>query len=101
MPVATSFTADKLETAAFILKTIAHPTRIAIIDLLKGGDELSVNEICHALEDVEQSLVSHHLANMKHKGVLNSRREGRKIYYFLKLQEVIAVLECMENCELR
>lgn len=94
-------TQQKLENAAFILKTIAHPTRIAIINLLRDKDKLSVNEICEGLGGADQSLISHHLSNMKLKGVLSSKREGRNIYYSLKLNEVLSVLHCIENCEVK
>ena len=90
--------AEKLEAVAFILKTIAHPARIAIIDMLKNGEELPVGEICIKL-GLEQSLTSHHLSNMKLKGILASRREGRNIFYFLKMKEVTWVIQCMESCE--
>ena len=96
-----SFSAEKIELVAFVLKTIAHPMRIAIIDILKDEKELTVNEICKRLNDADQSLVSHNLANMKYKGVLGSRREGRNIYYHLKLMEVLSVLDCMEKCDLK
>jgi ArsR family transcriptional regulator len=87
----------KIEKVAFILKTIAHPLRICIIDLLDKHEELSVGEICHRLES-EQSLTSHHLANMKIKGILGCRREGQKIYYYITLPEVTKVIQCMESC---
>lgn len=89
---------EKLMKVAFILKTIAHPMRIGIIELLTKQEELSVNEIVERL-GTEQSLTSHHLSNMKLKGVLGNRREGKNIYYFLKLKEVTKVIECMENCQ--
>ena len=92
---------EKLEAVAFILKSIAHPTRIAIINLLKNGDRLSVNDLCDKLGGSEQSLTSHHLSNMKLKGVLGSKREGRNIYYFLKLTQVVKVIDCIENCDIR
>jgi ArsR family transcriptional regulator len=90
---------EKVEKVAFILKTIGHPVRLGIIDLLVHFDRLSVNDICEKL-DQEQSLVSHHLSNMKLKGILGSTREGKNIYYYLKLQEVITVIECMSKCEI-
>ena len=90
--------AEKLEKVAFILKTIAHPSRIAVIDMLKNGEELSVGEICIRL-GLEQSLTSHHLSNMKLKGILGSRREGRSIFYSLKLKEVTGVIKCVESCD--
>ena len=92
---------EKLDTAAFILKTIAHPMRLAIVNILRNVDRLSVNEICEKLGDADQSLVSHHLSNMKLKQVLDSKREGRHIYYSLRLREVLNVLNCIENCDVR
>ena len=89
----------KVEKVAFILKAIGNPLRIGIIDALRVNDELSVNELSRRL-DAEQSLVSHNLSTMKLKGILESRREGKNIYYRLKLREVLKVIECMENCNL-
>ena len=89
---------ETLEKVAFVLKTIAHPLRIGIVDLLNRHDEQSVNQICEALNS-EQSLTSHHLQNMKLKGILGSRREGKNIYYQLKVKEVISVISCIEKCE--
>ena len=89
----------KVEKVAFILKTIGHPVRLAIIDILMHQEKISVNEICEMLE-LEQSLVSHHLNNMKVKGILESDREGKNIFYSLKLQEVRTVIECMSKCPL-
>lgn len=88
---------EKLEKAAHILKTIAHPLRIAIVDLLSKQGKLSVGEITEILGS-EQSLTSHHLSNMKLKGVLKSERDGQKIMYSLKMEEVTGVLRCMSSC---
>jgi ArsR family transcriptional regulator len=99
--VKSSISPEKLEMVAFVLKTIGHPTRIAIIELLKYAERLSVNEICEGLGGVDQSLVSHHLSNMKLKGILDSRREGRNIYYSLRLKEVLSVIDCVEHCDIR
>lgn len=89
---------DKLEKAAFILKTVAHPTRLAIIELLKNDVELTVSEIITQLK-TEQSLTSHHLNTMKTKGILGSKRDGKQIYYFLKEKDVAKVIGCIENCK--
>ena len=94
----TSVNIEKLEQVAFILKTIAHPLRIGIIDLLTTNEKLCVNEICEKLNS-EQSLTSHHLSNMKLKGILESTREGKNIFYSLKLKEVNEVIKCMNRCQ--
>jgi DNA-binding transcriptional ArsR family regulator len=88
---------EKMEKVAFILKTTAHPTRIAIVQLLAAQESLSVTEISDKLT-VEQSLLSHHLSGMKLKGILSSTREGKNIYYSLKMREVIDVIQCLAGC---
>ena len=88
-----------LEKAAFILKTIAHPSRLAIVNILSKHEWKAVSEISNEL-DLEQSLTSHHLNTMKANGVLESKREGKSIKYKLKLVEVTQVLLCIEHCDL-
>ena len=87
----------KRQNMAFILKSIAHPVRIGIVELLTHHDKLSVNEICKKI-DCEQSLISHHLASMRLKGILSHSREGKNVYYALKMKEVTKVIECIEDC---
>ncbi|MEE9374684.1 MAG: metalloregulator ArsR/SmtB family transcription factor [Saprospiraceae bacterium] len=89
--------AEKLERIAYILKTVAHPLRLAVIHLLEIYPRLSVSEICHKIGS-EQSLTSHHLQNMKLKGLLSSRKEGRNMFYSLKERDVSLIIECLENC---
>ncbi|HET8829175.1 MAG TPA: metalloregulator ArsR/SmtB family transcription factor [Pelobium sp.] len=89
---------EKLEKAAYILKTIAHPLRLSIIDLLAVNDRMSVNEICGALK-CEQSLLSHHLSNMRLKGLLRAEKKGVQVFYSLKERDLIKLLDCMENCD--
>ncbi|MFY7910590.1 MAG: ArsR/SmtB family transcription factor [Emticicia sp.] len=89
---------EKYEKAAYILKAVAHPTRLAIIQLLEIQDNLTVNEICETLE-CEQSLISHHLINMKLRGILKSHKDGLNVYYSLKQREITKLLSCIENCE--
>lgn len=72
----------KLERAANVLKCVAHPMRISIIDLLEQRKRLTVTQLQQVLE-IEQSLLSHHLINMRDKGILNTHREGKNIYYSL------------------
>jgi DNA-binding transcriptional ArsR family regulator len=88
----------KLEKAAYILKAVAHPVRLAVIDLLSKHNQMSVNEICDALH-CEQSLLSHHLINMKLRGILQSNKEGLNVYYSLKEKEIIKLIACVENCD--
>ncbi|MFN8322496.1 MAG: metalloregulator ArsR/SmtB family transcription factor [Chitinophagales bacterium] len=88
----------KLERVAFILKTIAHPTRLAIVQLLDHKERLSVNELIEHT-GCEQSLLSHHLSNMKIKGLLSAEREGQNIYYSLREKDLVNIVDCIEHCK--
>jgi len=96
-PIDLNLSVEKMEKVAFILKTTAHPTRIAIVQLLAANESLSVSELSERL-NVEQSLLSHHLSGMKLKGMLSSHREGKNIFYALKMREVIDVIQCLAGC---
>jgi DNA-binding transcriptional ArsR family regulator len=88
---------ENLERAANMLKAMAHPVRIRIIDCLEDGKEHTVTEIHNKLE-IEQSVTSHHLGILKDKGVLSSRRTGKNTYYFLKHENIRALLTCINSC---
>lgn len=88
---------NKLELAASKLRAIAHPMRIAIIELLNESPKLSVTEIYKSLK-IEQASASHHLNILKNKGVLVSKREGKKIFYSLKNVSLTEIVECINRC---
>lgn len=83
---------DELTIArAEILKAIAQPTRMKIIEFLRDG-ERCVCEIFPAIAE-EQSNTSRHLNMMQTSGILSRRKEGIKIFYALKHPEVLQIME--------
>jgi DNA-binding transcriptional ArsR family regulator len=92
----TKLDVDKLEMAASKLRSMAHPMRIAIIDLLMDK-QLSVTEIYEKL-NIEQASASHHLNILKSKGVLVSKRNGKKIFYSLKSTTLTEIIDCINRC---
>jgi len=88
---------EQLEKAANMLKAIAHPVRISILNLLQEGEKLTVSEI-HTKLNIEQSTTSHHLGILKDKDVLSSKRDGKNTYYFLKHDQLSRVIECISKC---
>ncbi len=88
---------ENLEQAAKMLKAMAHPIRILLIDCLQDGKEHSVTEIHKKLE-IEQSVTSHHLGILKDKGILSSKRTGKNTYYFLKHYNIRSLIECINGC---
>lgn len=87
----------KLEMAANRLRSMAHPMRIAVIELLQQKEKMSVTEIYKKLK-IEQASASHHLNILKGKGVLASRRDGKKIYYSLKNKTLSQIIDCINRC---
>ncbi|WP_266202298.1 ArsR/SmtB family transcription factor [Pontibacter kalidii] len=88
----------KLERAAYVLKCVAHPVRISIIDLLEQKERLTVSQLQEVLQ-VEQSLLSHHLTNMRDKGLVETRREGKNVYYSLSDSAITHIISCIHGCK--
>jgi ArsR family transcriptional regulator len=87
-----SFLRESSET----LRAIAHPIRIAIIDLLYHNDKLSVTEIYEAL-DIEQAIASHHLRLLKNKRVVDLERDGKNSNYFLVSKDYYGIISLMSK----
>jgi DNA-binding transcriptional ArsR family regulator len=86
------------EHAAEVLKAVAHPVRLQIVELLETK-EMCVGDIVAALGG-KQAITSQQLNMMKDKGVLNSRRNGTKVYYHIENKNVIKLLNCIyDHCE--
>ncbi|WP_084544199.1 ArsR/SmtB family transcription factor [Dehalobacter restrictus] len=82
-----------------VFKTLAHPTRIQIVKLLREG-EMCVCEILPNL-DSEQSNTSQHLALLKNQGIVDSKKDGTKVIYSVKNKEVYQMIELAEAIILR
>ncbi len=82
-----------------MLKCVAHPVRISIIDLLDQRERLTVSQLQEVLQ-VEQSLLSHHLTNMRDKGIVYTQREGKNVYYFLTDNTITDIIGCINGCKL-
>lgn len=80
-----------LERTASSLKAIAHPVRLAMIDLLKEGNKMNVTQIYTTL-DIEQAVASQHLSILKDRDVLASKRQGKHSFYYLKHPEIVEVM---------
>ena len=83
------------EKQAEIVKSIAHPLRIAVIDFLKDGEQC-VCDIA-AFIGAERSNVSRHLSVMVNAGVLDSRKDGLKMIYRLKTPCILNFISCVTD----
>ena len=78
----THFNEHFLENATETLRAIAHPIRIAIIDLLYTSKHMTVTDIYQKLQ-IEQAIASHHLRILKNKNVVSVQRKGKNSLYSL------------------
>jgi ArsR family transcriptional regulator len=73
---------DSLREFSEILRAIAHPIRLAVIELLHQQGKLSVTEIYQDL-NIEQAVASQHLRILKNKNVVDVERVGKTSLYYL------------------
>jgi ArsR family transcriptional regulator len=83
------------ELQSDVCKTLASPKRIEILNALKEGEK-TVSELVEIL-GVPKANVSQHLAVMRYKGILKSRREGINIYYSVANPKVIEACSLMKE----
>jgi len=83
------------EMQAEICKTLTNPKRIEILNTLRG-EEKTVTELVNAL-GASKANVSQHLAVMRHKGILATRREGVNIFYRVANPKVIEACALMKE----
>jgi len=89
-------TKEKLqEEKAAILKGIAHPVRLRVVEALSER-EMCVCEIAE-LFDFDRTTISKHLSLMKGLGILDSRKDGLNVMYSLKMRCLASLLSCVEK----
>ena len=95
----TDITRDQLEHAARVLKTIAHPVKLEILQILAENEPMDVSSLCgHVGMGCQISMMSHHLAKMKDNGVLSSEKRGKQVFYSIANRNLLNIFHCIENC---
>lgn len=92
----THFNQSFLEDSTETLRAIAHPIRIAIIDLLFTNGQMTVTDIYQNL-NIEQAIASHHLRILKGKNVVNAERDGKNSLYSLTKEEYYEVIKTLKK----
>jgi len=84
----------KYKTEARIIKALAHPTRLFIVDELARG-ERSVRELTNLI-GVEMPTVSRHLSVLRNAGILADDKRGLQVFYRLRVPCVLNFFKCVE-----
>ena len=80
---------------ASVCKGLADPKRLLIINAMRDG-ERSVSDICDDLE-LPQANVSQHLAVLRDKGLVNTRKDGQRVFYELSSPKIIAAVDLLRE----
>jgi DNA-binding transcriptional ArsR family regulator len=88
-------TVDALAEAAECLRTLAHPCRLRIVQLLLAGEH-TVGELAAAC-GIPSNVASEHLRLMQRCGFLTSRRQGRSVYYHVAEPHLKDIMRCIER----
>jgi ArsR family transcriptional regulator, virulence genes transcriptional regulator len=80
---------------ADICKTISNPNRQAILDMMRSG-EITVTELVNKT-GISQANLSQHLAILRSKGVVNTRRDGNNIYYSISNMKIIQAYDLISE----
>ena len=73
----------EIASLASTLKIISEPNRLRILCALQNGKEHCVCELTDHLKDISQSLLSHHIADLRHAGLIAGEKRGLRVYYRL------------------
>ena len=84
---------SQLEHAAEMLKLLANPCRLHLVQLLER-ESMPVNTLVE-LTGSQQTTVSGHLRKMKICGIVNSEHRGREVWYRLENECALSLLNCM------
>ena len=90
----TTFNQAELETSTGLLRAIAHPLRLTILEFIDQKGVINVNKIYNTLR-LEQSITSQHLRILRNAELVNTRREGKFIYYSLNYDKIDQVNTCI------
>ena len=90
------FSIEQSRDVSEILKAVAHPLRLRIIDNLEKG-ELCVGEIAQRTGK-GQAIISQQLKNLRMVGLVKVQRRGGKSYYCIDNTEVNDLLSCLRRC---
>ena len=88
-------TEEKLRARAKIIKAMAHPTRLFIVDQLSRGERC----VCELTEMIgaDMSTVSKHLSVLKNVGIVHDEKRGARVFYTLRLSCALDFLGCVES----
>lgn len=90
------FNHQNLQTSSELLRAIAHPLRMTILEFIDQKKVINVNKIYNTLK-LEQSITSQHLRILRNTGLVNTKREGKFIYYSINYPKIEQVNNAIKS----
>lgn len=85
----------EVNKAARCLKAMSHPLRLKILCVL-GAESVSVQEIVERV-GTSQSNISQHLAILREKNILGSKKEANRVYYYIDDERILQLIKMMRD----
>ena len=82
-----TFNNEKLQLSSEILRALAHPLRLKILEFIDRNEIINVNKIYNTLK-IEQSITSQHLKILRSAGIVHAKRDGKYIRYNINYELV-------------
>ncbi len=78
---------EKLEVSSALLRALAHPLRLQILEFIDKNDAINVNKIYSSLK-LEQSITSQHLRILRMVDLVKTERDGKYIHYRIDYEKL-------------
>ena len=91
-----SINVEKLNESSEILRALAHPLRMQILDFIDKNDKINVNKIYNTLK-LEQSITSQHLRILRMAGIVKTNRDGKFIHYSIDYSKVSNAVKAIDS----
>ena len=87
---------NRIESQAELLKALANPVRLCLVEKLIEEGETSVTDITSCM-DVTQSAISQHLRRLKDMDIVECRKDENRNYYSCKREDVRKIIMCLKE----
>ena len=87
---------EKLLISSEILRALAHPLRLKILEFIDKNDSINVNKIYNTLK-LEQSITSQHLRILRINGLVITKRDGKYIHYSVNYDGILNAVNSVNN----
>ena len=91
-----TFESDKLDYSCELMRALAHPLRLRILEFIDQNETINVNKIYNTLR-IEQSITSQHLKILKLAGVVNAERDGKFMHYTINYDILYRAEKAVNN----